>query len=85
MISTYLVCSATFLTNVQSQDSATEWIANFQQQTKTTYRITRGVHPKGKRIKQSATASTRENKLKGHLNCRTALEIRRRHVLLVLL
>ena len=43
-------CSATFLTNATTQASATQWIGDFQEQTKTTYRITRGVQPKGKRV-----------------------------------
>ncbi len=43
-------CSVTFLTNAISQASATQWIADFQERTKTTYRITRGVQSKGKRV-----------------------------------
>ncbi len=42
--------SGTFLTNSTSKDSAVKWISEFQENTKTTYRITRGVQSKGKII-----------------------------------
>ena len=45
-----LACCTTFLINSPSQESATKWITDFQEQNKTTYRITRGTQCKGKRI-----------------------------------
>lgn len=57
-----LTCSATFLTNIQSQDGATQWIRDFQEQTKTTYRITRGVQSKGVQDFPSLSAQEKTNK-----------------------
>ena len=44
------VCSAVFLTIVNSQTGATQWIQNFYDRTKTTYRISRGTKTSGKRL-----------------------------------
>lgn len=46
-----LVCSADILTNVVvSQKSALQWITDFEEQTKTTFRVTRGTKVRGTRI-----------------------------------
>ena len=45
-----LACSMTVLTNASTEKRATDWIADFEGQTKTTYRITRGVKITGKKL-----------------------------------
>jgi len=45
-----LFCSTTILINVTTQDRAIQWIHDFEEQTKTTFRITRGVKVTGKKV-----------------------------------
>ena len=49
-ITNSFVCSAVFLPNVNSQTGATQWIQDFYDRTKTTYRTSRGTKTSGKRL-----------------------------------